>query len=62
MQHSRFTNEQKTEIVRQLDTGTPVLTLCCENKISASTIYTWRKFQRQKLAEQIKAPATNPMR
>nr|WP_240954446.1 transposase [Solimonas marina] len=61
MKPSRFTNEQKTKIVQQLNAGTPLLTLCCENKISASTIYIWRKFQRQQQAE-LDPPATDPMR
>lgn len=52
MKSSRFTHEQKTEIVRQLNTGTPLLKLCCENQISGSAIYSWRKFQRQQEAQQ----------
>ena len=43
MAKSRFTPEQIRSIVQQAQDGASVTTLCCDNRISASTFYQWRQ-------------------
>lgn len=55
MSKSKFSTEQIRHVVHRLDTGTPILTLCCENQISSATIYGWRRRARQWEAEKAQA-------
>ena len=42
MKQSRFTDSQIIAILKQAETGTPVLEVCREHGISSATFYKWR--------------------
>lgn len=43
MRKSRFTEEQITYALRQVEHGTPAVTLCRKMGISEQTFYAWKK-------------------
>jgi putative transposase len=43
MKRSRFDEEQKIGILREVESGTPVKTVCAKHNISEPTYYVWKK-------------------
>jgi putative transposase len=43
MRRSRFDEEQKIGILREVESGTPVKTVCARHNISEPTYYVWKK-------------------
>lgn len=43
MRRSRFTEEQIAFTLKQTETGTPVLEVCCKLGVSEQTFYRWKK-------------------
>jgi putative transposase len=43
MKRSRFDEEQKIGILREVESGTPVKTVCARHNISEPTYYVWKK-------------------
>ncbi|NBV87103.1 MAG: transposase [Verrucomicrobia bacterium] len=43
MKRSRFDEEQKIGILREVEAGSPVKTVCAKHNISEATYYAWKK-------------------
>jgi putative transposase len=56
MKKSRFLDTQIATILKQAESGTPILKLCGEHSISKVTFYNWRRKFRDKGA----APTAPP--
>ena len=63
MMKSKFTADQVEAILKQAESGSPVMKLCEEHRISHVTFYRWRR--KAKTAgtasiDAVQTPATNP--
>lgn len=57
MKTSRFATDEIRKILHQLESGTPILKLCCQHQISSATIYSWRRRARQWEEERLNSKA-----